>query len=825
MFLQDLRYGVRMLLKSPGFALIAICTLALGIGANTAIFSVVNGVLLTRLPFRNAERIVVMFQDKQNFPKGSISYPNFLDWQRENRSFEAMALYRWGDGTITGVGEPEDVTAQRISATFFPILGVNPILGRNFSTDEDRRGANPTAMISEGLWKRKFGSDPNIIGRSIIVAGEARTIIGVVPASFQMTIQNFRSADLYAPIGNDNDPQFYSRTSFWGSDAIALLKPGVTLEQAREDMKRVNAGLSAAYPDVNANIKATIVTLKNEIVGEIRPVLLVLLGAVVFVLLIACANVANLLLARSTTRQREFAIRTALGAGQARIVRQLLTESMLLALVGGALGLVFARWGTAALVTLVPRSLPRANGIGVDVHVLLFTLFVSVLAGVVFGLVPALRTSQADVEQTLRTTGRTVAGSRSRAQAIFVMGEVAMAMVLLVGAGLMIRTLAQLWGVDPGLDPHNVIRFVMTPPPALAKQDPDAIRAALRQMHSTIAGVPGVESVSLHEGARPMQSDSERGFWAEGQQQPLHHADLPMTLYYVVEPDYLSLMRIPLLRGRFFNDGDNEHSRRVCVIDTSFAAKYFGGQDPLGKYVHVLDYDTDPTQQTWIDLVVVGVVGHVNQWGLGQEHLRPLQAQLYEPFMQSSPLDVKGLASGESVYVRVKPGLQPAAVFQGIRKALQAQNGEIIAANMETQDEMVAHSIASQRFAVVLLSIFAGLALLLASVGIYGVLSYLVGQRTHEIGVRMALGAQRVDVLGMILGDGARMTALGAIIGAVAAVGLTRLMASMLFNVKPTDPVTFGLVAVFLCAVALFACYMPARRAMRVDPMIALRYE
>jgi predicted permease len=826
MFLQDLRYGVRMLLKSPGFALIAILTLALGIGANTAIFSVVNGVLLSRLPFRNADRIVSMFQDKPNFDKGSISYPNFLDWQNDSRSFEMMALYRWGDGTITGVAEPEDVSAQRVSWTFFPILNVTPILGRNFTADEDRRGANPTAMISEGLWRRKFGSDPNIVGRTIIVAGEVRTIIGVIPASFQLTIQNFRASDLYAPIGNDPDPQFYNRDSFWGSDAIALLKPGVTLEQAREDLKHVNAGLAVAYPNVNSNIKATMLTLKDEMVGEIRPMLLVLLGAVIFVLLIACANVANLLLARSTARQREFAIRAALGAGKSRIVRQLLTESMLLALIGGAFGLMLAAWGTKAAVALVPRTMPRANEISLDTHVLLFTLVISLAAGIVFGLVPALRTSRTDIEQTLRTTGHSLAGARSRTQSIFVVSEVAMAMVLLVGAGLMIRTLGQLWGLNPGLDPHNVIRFGMTPSPTLAKQNSaDAVRAALRQIHSTIAGVPGVESVSLHSGARPMRSDSERGFWVDGQQRPERQADLPMALYYVVEPDYLRIMRIPLLHGRFFTNADNEHAARVCVIDANFVDKYFHGQNPIGKYVHVLDYDTDPAQQTWNDLMVVGVVGHVNQFGLAQDYLHPLQAQLYEPFWQSSPINMKSFATGITVFARIAPPLRPEATFQPIAHALQAQDREIITARFETQDELVARSIASQRFSVMLLSVFAGLALLLAGIGIYGVLSYLVGQRTHEIGVRLALGAQQMDVLRMVLGDGARMMLLGAVVGALAALALTRLMSSMLFHVTPTDPLTFTAVATFLCGIGLLASYVPARRAMQVDPMVALRYE
>lgn len=824
-FLQDVSYGIRMLVKSPGFATIAILTLALGIGANTAIFSVVNGVLLNPLPFPNSKRIVSMFQDKTNFPKGSISYPNFLDWQRENRSFDSMAAYREADGTLTGVPEPENVKAQRVSATFFPILGVNPILGRNFRVDEDRRGANPTVMISEGLWKRMFQSDANISGKRLIVAGEGRTIIGVVPSSFHLQLGNFRTADIYEPIGEDTEERFFRRDSFWGMNAIGLLKPGVTLEQAREDIKGVNVGLAVAYPDVNATIKANILPLKDEIVGEMRPVLLVLLGAVGFVLLIACVNVANLLLARSTSRQREFGIRIALGAGRGRIVRQLLTESLVLSLIGGSLGLILAKWGTVAALAAVPRSVPRAEEIGLDMRVLLFTLGVSVAAGVVFGLVPALKTSHTNLGNTLKDAGRSIAGSRSRLQSVFVMGEMAMALVLLIGAGLMIRTLAHLWGIDPGFDPHNVLSFGVHPSPLLATESPDSIRATYRQIHSAIASFPGVKHVSLNWGAHMMQGDDEVNFWAEGQPQPAHQADLPMSLEYVVEPDYLNVMRIPLLRGRFFTDADNEHSNRVALIDESFAKKYFAGQDPIGKIVKVLDFDSDPTQHTWIPLTVIGVVGHVNQFGLADDSNRPLQAQLYRSFMQASDLLIKNVAQGASVYVRSESSLAGEASFKSIREKLLAGNSDMIVSGNESEEEVVARSIASQRFSVSLLGVFAGLAVLLASVGIYGVLSYLVGQRTQEIGVRMALGAERLDVLRLVLRDGARMTMAGVGIGVLAALGLTRLMAGMLFGVRPTDPITFAAVALLLCGVALFACYIPARRAMRVNPIVALRYE
>ena len=825
-FLQDLTYGFRMLAKSPGFSVVAILTLALGIGVNTAIFSVVNGVLLNPLPFPNSNRIMAMFEEKANFPKGSISYPNFLDWHRENRAFESIAAYRWADGTITGVPQPEEVKAQHISATFFPVLGVNPILGRNFSSDEDRRGANPTALISEGLWKRMFQSDPNVVGKRLIVAGEGCTIIGVIPASFHLRLGNFRTADLYVPIGAETDPHFFSRDAYWGMNALGVLKPGVSLEQARADMKRVNAGLTAAYPDVNANLKANILPLKEEIVGEMRPVLLVLLGAVGFVLLIACVNVANLLLARSNSRQREFAIRIALGAGQGRILRQLLTESVTLALLGGALGLILAKWGTAAAIAAIPSTVPRAEEIGLDLRVLLFTLGISVLCGIVFGLVPAFRTSHTDIGKTLKDTGRAISGSGSRAQSAFVIGEMAMALVLLIGAGLMMRTLAHLWGVDPGFDPHNVLKFGVTPSPSLAKQSPDAIRSDYRQIHSTIKTVPGIQYVSFNWGANPMEGDDEVAFWAEGQPQPAHQADYPVSLEYVVEPDFLKVMRVPLLRGRFFTDSDNEHSNRVTVIDESFAKKYFAGQDPIGKTIKIYEWDTDIAQRSWIPLTVVGVVGHMNQFGLADDTNHPLQAQLYLSFLQSPDVALKNAASsGAGVFVRFQSSLAPEAFFKTIREKLIAGDSDTIVSAIESEEEVVARSIASQRFSVVLLGFFAAVAVALAGIGIYGVLSYLVGQRTQEIGVRMALGAERFDVLRLILRDGARMTLLGVGIGIVAALGLAQTMSKMLFGVRPTDPLTFSAVALLLCGIALLACYIPARRAMRVDPIVALRYE
>src|SRR6478672_463603 len=493
---QDLRYGFRVLAKSPAFSLIAILTLALGIGANTAIFSVVNGVLLNPLPFHGPNQLVSMFQEMPNFKNGSISYPNFIDWRRMNTTFASMAAYRSTGFNLSGNGEPERVHGEMISAGFFEILGVNPILGRTFTADEDRLGANPTAMITEGMWQRKFGGRKDIIGQRMILDDVGRTIIGVVPSSFHLRIQNFQRGgplnEVYVPVGEYNEPKFYGeRGSGWGLDAIGRLKPGVTLQQAREDMDRVSRELTAAYPDANSGKKANLLSLKDEMVGDMSPVLFVLLGAVGFVLLISCVNVANLLLARSTARQNEFAIRIALGAGQQRVIRQLLTESLLLAIIGGALGLLVAKFGTSAALAAVPRTLPRSEDIGLDPRVLLFTFALSVLAGIIFGLMPAWKASQGSVSRQLIESGRAVAGARGSAQSAFVIGEMAMALVLLIGAGLMIRTLFHLWGLSPGFNPRNVTTFALSGPSSYKNQSPDAIRAAYRQIHDKLASTPG----------------------------------------------------------------------------------------------------------------------------------------------------------------------------------------------------------------------------------------------------------------------------------------------------------------------------------------------
>jgi len=819
--LHDLHYAVRQMRKSPGFAVVAILTLALGIGANTTIFSVVNGVLLNPLPYPESDRLVVLFHNKPNFTKGSISYPNFLDWQRDNRSFDAMVAYRYGDAKLTGAGEPENLSGRMVSAGFFEVLGVKPLLGRTFAADEDRLGANPTVMISEGLWKRKFSSNPHIVGQVIVLDGVPRVIVGVIPGSFQLRQWNFRPGEIYTPVGEYRDPHFRDRQAAWGMDAIARLKPGVTRAQAAQDMARLNRGLEAAYPDVDAGIKTTIVPMKDQIVGDVRPVLWVLTGAVLFVLLISCVNVANLQLARATARQREFAVRVALGAKQSRLIRQVLTESLVMALTGGACGLLLAFWGVKAAVAAIPDILPRTENIGLDDRVLLFTVLVSLMAGVIFGLAPALRTSRTDVNSTLNQSGRSLVGARAGAQAVFVTLEMAMALVLLVGAGLMIRTLVRLWSVDPGFDARGVIYFNIAPSISLSKQPPDAIRAAYRQMETTLRAVPGVENASFDWGAIPMWSDDEEPFWADGMTRSERVADAPMALRYAVAPDYLKLMHIPLLHGRFFTDADNEHSSRVIVVDEAFAQRYFPGQDPIGKHVYFPPESTDGERTDEI----VGEVGHVKQFGLAPDTSNNVEAEYYEPFHQLLDRMMPMVGQGNNAFVRARDGVDAESVFPYIRHALQQLDSEMVVDGMQPMQQIVADSIARQRFAMMLFSIFAAGALLLAGIGIYGVLSYIVGQRTREVGIRMALGAQRGDVMRAVLRDGAGMTLPGVGIGLVVALGLTRLMSAMLFGVKPTDVITFASVAVLLCVVALLACYLPARRAAKLDPMQALRSE
>jgi len=814
--LQDLKYGLRMLAKNPGFTAVAVLTLALGIGANTAIFSVVNGVLLNPLPYPEPNQLVTLHESKPNFPYGSISYLNFRDWQKENHTFSSIAVARGYGFTLTGAGEPERVRAEFVSSDFFPLLGVKPLIGRTFAPGEDEIGAAPIALVSAGFWKRKFGSAREILGKALILDGRSYTIVGVIPSSFDLLLKSFSPKEVYIPIGQWDHHGLKFRGAGLGIHGIGRLKPGVTLQQARADMDGVTRNLAVAYPDADKGISAGILPLREDMVGDIQPFLLVLLGAVGFVLLIACVNVANLLLARSAGRRREFAVRVALGASPQRVIRQLLTESVLLALAGGGLGTVLAAWGTQAALKILPAALPRAPEIGIDAHVLVFTAVASVLAGILFGLAPALKISKPNLQETLKEAGRGTSGAHHRTQGVFVVIEMATALVLLIGAGLMTCTLARLWGVNPGFDPHNVLTFELSLPPAMKKASPDAIRAAYREFDAKLGSTPGVQAVSLSWGAIPMDTEDDGQFWIEGQPKPSNENEMNWALEYTVEPDYLRVMRIPLERGRFFTPQDNERSPAVAVIDDVLARKYFPNQNPIGKRINLHDYDDQPAE-------IVGVVGHVKQWGLDSDDTQSLRAQLYHPFMQL-PGDALALSPlGMGVLVRSEGAAT--SLFTSLRHTNELMNKEQVIYSAQTMNEVIAGSLATRQFSMILLGSFALLALVLASVGIYGVLAYLVGQRTHEIGIRLALGASRYDVLRLVVGQGAKMALLGVALGLAAAMGLTRLMSDMLYGVSATDPLTFTAVAILLILVALVACYIPARRATKVDPMVALRYE
>jgi putative ABC transport system permease protein len=679
-------------------------------------------------------------------------------------------------------------------------------------------------MISAGLWKRKFGASPGVLGRSIVLDGDAYTLVGVIPANFDLLLKSFRVAEVYVPIGQWKNPLLPKRSAGLGAHGIARLKPGVSIEQARADMSEITHNLAEAFPDDNKGVGASLVPLKQDMVGDVKPILLVLLAAVAFVLLIACVNVANLLLARSTGRKREFAIRVALGAGRGRVVRQLVTESVLLALAGGGLGLALAGWGTQAALKHLPEDLPRATSVGIDARVLIFTALVSLLAGVFFGLAPALRMSSPNVQQTLNESGRGGTAARQRMQAVLVVVEMALALILLAGAGLMIRTMTHLWNADPGFRPQNVLTFGVSLPPSMMHAGPEAIRAAVRDLDEKIAATPGVEAISETWGAIPLGSDDEQLFWLDGQPQPATQNEMNWTIDYIVGPDYLKVMGIPLQRGRFFALQDDEHSPFVVVIDEVFARKFFGDANPVGKRIILNNFrsvrvsnGSDGTAE------IVGVVGHVNQWGLDIDATQSLRAQLYMACSQMPDEFISMVPGGISMMVRSKTA--SLAVFDSIRHTAQQMSRDEVVYGAQSMEQIIADSIAARRFSMILLGLFAGLALLLASIGIYGVISYLVGQRTQEIGIRIALGAGRWEVLRMVLSQGGKMAFLGVAIGLVASLGLTRVMGRMLFGVSPTDPVTFAGVAALLTLVALAACYIPARRATHVDPVVALRYE
>ena len=809
--LGDLRYAVRLLRLSPAFAVTGVLTLALGIGAITALFSVVNGVLINPLPYPDSDRVMAIYGDAPGFPKAPISYLNFLDWQRSSRTFARMAIYRNQDYNFTGANPAERLSGSMVSSEFFGTLAVPPVIGRDFTTADDRPGAAPVAILGGGFWMRQFGASPAALGAALTLNGVAYTIVGVTPRDFA-----FYGAqrDVYTPIGQWTDPSFRDRGVEMSAYAIGRLAPAVTGLQAASDMQAIARTLAQAYPGPDSHVGIAVLPLKQDIVGSVRPFLLVLLAAVAFLLLITCVNVANLLLARATGRSREFAVRTALGASPARVLRQVLTESAVLAVVGGTLGLLLAMAGTKTIVQATPHALPRAGDVSVDARVLLFAAAVSLLAALFFGLVPALNTRALDVRDVLNASGRGSSGGPRRQQRILVALEVSLTFVLLVGAGLMLRTLQALWHVNPGFTPHDAVTFSVSLPSSRDTTSADT-RARLRQFDNTLREVPGVEAASVTLGARPMIHDTTLPFWIEGRAKPANLHDMPQAMCYLVEAGFRQAMGLTLQRGRFVTAQDDEHADRVVDIDEAFARQFFPDQDPLGQRVNIRGFD--------VQARIVGVVGHIQQWRLDGDPRSAIEAQMFYPFMQL-PEKLMPLAA-DAVAVVLRTSHDPTDVMRGVRRAVnQVQPGDVIY-GVETMEDVVASSFAARRLSMILFEVFGTIALLLACVGIYGVVACLVGQRTREIGVRLALGAQRGQVMRLVLAQGAGMALVGTGCGAVAALGLTRLLTAQLFGVAPRDVLTFAGVGAVLMTVAVAASYGPGRRAMRVDPAVSLRAE
>ncbi len=803
---QDLRLSLRMFKKNPVFTAIVVLTLALGIGVNVAIFSVVNGVLLNPLPFPHPEQLVAIFQSKPNFEMGALPYPNFLDLQKDNRTFSAIAIHRQTIFGLLGAGDSESVDGRSVSADYFKVLDIKPALGRTFVEGEDLAGAQPVVVISGSLWQRKFGSDPNIIGKSINLDDRMYQIIGVLPKNFI-----FRTNEVYVPIGQLGIPSLKGRAAGLALSGIGRLKPGVTMEQGSADLNRVFHDLAIAYPGPNKGQSVKITSLRRLIVGDVGTILWLLLGAVGFVLLIACVNVSNLLLARSMGRTREFAIRAALGAGKWRLLRQSLIDSMLFALTGGVLGLLVAAWGTGAALAVFPTSVPRSAEIGVDTRVLIFATLTSVFAGILSGVAPALKLSGSSLSETLKEGERRTGSTRSRAQGAMVAVEVGLAVVLLIGAGLMIRSLSALWNVDPGFRyGDHQMTFGFSLPPSMKGGDSDVTRVKLVELHDQIKAIPGVRTVSFSGGAFPLLAENDiTFFFPDKEAKPESRTDAHWALTYRVEPDYFKAMGIPLKRGRYFTEQDDERSQPVAIIDDVFAREFFGETDPIGQRLQ----QGDRKPQT-----IVGVVGHVKQWSIDNDESEELQTQLYESFRQLSNRSydlIVLVTSDEGTHVPM----------EAIRRVIYANNSQNVIAKPRTMSEVIGLNLAAWRFSTTLFDIFAVVALVLASIGLYGVISYLVGQRTQEFGIRLALGAQRRDILRLVLSHGLKLTLIGVGLGLLAAFGLTRFLQKMLFGITATDPMTFAVIALVVVFVAVLACIIPARRAMKVDPLKALRYE
>ncbi|MGA9769112.1 MAG: ABC transporter permease [Blastocatellia bacterium] len=801
--LQDVRYSLRMLVKKPSFTAIVVLALAIGIGANTAIFSVVNAILLRPLPYKNPDRIAMIWM---NNPKLGVaqdwhSYPNYVDYKEQNQVFEDMAAFNDRSYTLTGTGEPVRVMGAVTTANLFSVIGADPAQGRAFSVEEEEPGKGTVVILSHGLWQRRFGGDAGILGQPISLDGTTRTVIGIMPAGFAFPQ---KETELWVPLVVS--PQRKQARFGFSLKSVGRLKPGVTVAQAQSDMGAIGDRLDEQY--FHSGYSANIVSLHEQETGKVRPALLVLLGAVAFVLLIACINVANLLLARAAAREREIALRTALGAGRARLIRQLLTESGLLAFVGGMAGLLLAYWGLKALIALSPGNIPRLEQVGIDGRVLGFTFAISLVTGFVFGLVPALQASKPDLNETLKEGGRGSAGGTKgrRVRNLLVIYEIALSLILLIGAGLMIRSFIQLQKFDLGFNPNNLLTMKVQVSGSKYREE-KPVADFFQQIIQRMQTVPGVESIGGTSSIFLSDTPSSTGFSIEGRPVFTEAESIEVPLD-AVTTDYFKVMGIPLMKGRVFDDHDQIGSPLVVIINETFARRFFPDEDPLGK--RFMYGQPDGNNPPW--MTIVGVVADVRRTGFDKE-VRP------ETFLPQNQ------QPDGTLTIVARTASNPASFANALRSEVWAVDKDQSVFKIETMDETLSEMTSERRFNMLLLGLFAAVALILAAVGIYGVISYSVTQRTHEIGIRMALGASARDVLKLIIGQAMQMAFIGVGLGLVASFFLTRLMSSLLYGVSATDPVTFTVISLLLAGVALGACAVPARRALKVDPMIALRYE